>query len=316
MDPTTVINAKVYVFHVKEVGVKDWDANDLIYGLCIEDKRLSHSRFKKLSLDNGRYFFSKTVNEKDKNGKVALTCTWEQVQQTLRDWNPIGTPPIVLTESPTSFSVIASLAYERGVFTNMEVWRSTFGGDVMDKSEGSGSGPMTIDPKTIVNKAKNKSDEMSLKAQNVQGMTQSVQILTGNYSVDDDSALNTGEKALESYSHEDLLNIAYDYREKCTAAEQRASLLQGELSAKDFRVRELESKLADANSKLRDSDNAQVNFMSAGDKLAAEKKLLIEGISHDIAEALKPLIQKQMDSCTSITESKKKMETLNEGYPA
>ena len=48
--------------------------------------------------------------------------------------------------------------------------------------------------------------------------------------------------------------------------------------------------------------------MSAGDKLAAEKKLLIEGISHDIAEALKPLIQKQMDSCTTITESKKKME--------
>ena len=126
MDPSTVLNAKVYVFHIKEVGVKDWDANDLIYGLCVEDKRLSHSRFKKLSLDNGRYFFSKTVNEKDQNGTVAKTCTWEQIQQTLKDWMPIGSPSIVLTESPTSFSTIASLAYERGIFSNAESWRSIF----------------------------------------------------------------------------------------------------------------------------------------------------------------------------------------------
>ena len=115
-------------------------------------------------------------------------------------------------------------------------------------------------------------------------------------------------KALESYSQEELLNFAYDYKEKYIAAEHRASLLQGELSAKDFRVNELERKLAEANAKLRESDNAQINFMSAGDKLAAEKKLLIQGISHDIAEELKPFIKKQIESSNSITESKKKME--------
>ena len=175
MDPKTVINAKVYVFHVKEVGIKDWDANDLIYGLCTEDKRLNHSRFKKMCLDNGRYFFSKTVNEKDKNGKVALTCTWEQVQQTLRDWNPIGTPPIVLTETPTSFSVIASLAYEKGIFTNAEVRRNIFGGEsLMDKPEACGIAPKIMDPKSIVNNAKQKSDEISQQAQNIKGLTQSL----------------------------------------------------------------------------------------------------------------------------------------------
>ena len=52
MDPSK-FNTKVYVFHVKEVGEKDWDATDLIYGLCREDQRLNHTRFKNLARLNG-----------------------------------------------------------------------------------------------------------------------------------------------------------------------------------------------------------------------------------------------------------------------
>ena len=310
IDPSTIVNAKVYVFHVKEVSNKDWDANDLIYGLCMEDKRLSHPRFKKMCLDNGRYFFSKTVNERDLNGKVAKTCTWEQIQQTLKDWTPIGSPVIALTESPTSFSAIASLTYERGIFSNAEAWRSIFGGDnvKMDNSDAIVSEPKIADPKTIVNDAKKKADEFSQRPNIVKDLTQSARILTGNYPGDDDSVEIIEERPLESYSHEDLLNIAYEYKEKHTAAKNRVSLLQAELNAKEFRVQDLENKLTEAKAKLRVSDTAKVNFMSAGDRLAAEKKILIEGISHDIAEELKPLIKQQMDSYTDVTESKKKID--------
>ena len=85
-------------------------------------------------------------------------------------------------------------------------------------------------------------------------MTQSARILTGNYPGDDDSVEIIEERPLESYSHEVLLNIAYEYREKYTAAENRASLLQAELNAKEFRVQDLENKLTEAKAKLRDPD--------------------------------------------------------------
>ena len=61
MEPSTVINAKVYVFHVKEVGSKDWDAKDMIYGICMEDERLNHSRFKKLCIDMEGIFLVKQL---------------------------------------------------------------------------------------------------------------------------------------------------------------------------------------------------------------------------------------------------------------
>ena len=308
MEPSTVFNAKVYVFHVKEVGTKDWDANDLIYGLCMEDERLNHSRFKKLCNDNGRYFFSKTVNLKDKDGKVEPSCTWAQIQETMKDWTPVGSPLIVLSEAPTSFSVIASSGYEKGIFTNEDVRKRYFGGGVKKEIyKGSNSKPDTIDPKTIVKTAIQKSNAFSKEKQSAEGLSQSAQILTGNFSNYENSLSNRGEISLESCSYEDLLDLAYEYKEKYDAAESRAAILQAELSARDFRVQDLEAKLADANSNLKEATNAQAKFMAAGDNLAAEKKILIEGISHDIAESLKPKIKQQMEACNA--DMKKKMET-------
>ena len=101
MDPSAKFNTKVYVFHVKEVGDKDWDAADLIYGLCMEDKRLSHTRFKNLCRLNCRYFFSKRVNSN------SAFCTWDEIRDTLKDWKPVGSPSIQLVESPTTFTEIA-----------------------------------------------------------------------------------------------------------------------------------------------------------------------------------------------------------------
>ena len=196
----------------------------------------------------------------------------------------------------------------------MDVWKRYFGGEIKKGScFGSMPKPDKIDPKSIVDSAKQKSDVFSKGKQSVQGLSQSAQLLTGNFSSIENSPGNMAEIILENHSYEDLLNIAYDYKEKYDSAVSRATLLEGELSAKKFRVEELETKLADATSKLKDSCNAQANFMAAGDKLAAEKKLLIEDISHDIAESLKPKIKLEVEACNAEFRKKidKQFEDIN-----
>ena len=160
MDPSAKFNTKVYVFHVKEVGDKDWDAADLIYGLCREDKRFSHTRFKNLCRINGRYFFSKCVNTKDSNNKYSALVTWDDIKNTLKDWKPVGSPTIQLVESPTTFTQIALLAYERKIF-NDEKARIEYLGDVDTNSEVTRETSHNIDSTDIVAKAIMQSESLS-----------------------------------------------------------------------------------------------------------------------------------------------------------
>ena len=77
----------------------------------------------------------------------------------------------------------------------------------------------------------------------------------------------------------------------------------------------MESQLSELKVKLKASETAQVNFMASGDKLASEKKVLIDGISHDLFESLKPLITKHIGAinpaktcCTEVNSHLKELK--------
>ena len=58
MNSSTVYNGKVYVFRVKCTSDKDWDANDIIFGIGREgDDGITYNRFKDLAYRKNKKIF-------------------------------------------------------------------------------------------------------------------------------------------------------------------------------------------------------------------------------------------------------------------
>ena len=233
---------------------------------------------------------------------------------TMKDWKPVGSPSIQLDEAPVSFTEIALLAYERKIFTNEKAWNEYLGDIVIDNDESSES-PMNIDSSAIVANAIKQSETLSKEGLNVSGLSQSAKILMGKFDGDQGESEADEKDDSLSCSKEDLVVLVNKYKDRCQIAESKVALLEGELAGKETRVQYIEKQLDETKEKLKSSEAAQVNFMAEIDKQASEKKVLVDGISQELFESIKPLIKNHFEanpvkSCckeikTELTEIKK-----------
>ena len=106
MDPSTIFDGKVYVFHIKGSASKDWEHPDVMYGLGHEGlDGLSFCNFRTMSNENGKLFLSKKANKEG-----AGSCTWAEICTTLDDWCKMGDPKLVFLDKPISWYKLATIA--------------------------------------------------------------------------------------------------------------------------------------------------------------------------------------------------------------
>ena len=310
MEDSSVIDGKVYAFHVKVTEKLDWSSNDIAYGVVYQgNDGLAFSQFKYISENlNKKKFLSKRANTISDD-----TCTWVEVTSTLETWEKVGEPDIVHVDPPITFYDLARALYNKGLFTNPDGLARL---DKIAKARNSSSEPDSShlsgkisSARVMIEQAKNTSASIkaSISSAVIDAMSQAGRQLAGLHNhpqfagqLVDNVPDNPGDADDDVNATIDKLkNKLEEYKGRLAAAEEQFAAQSVVIARKDTELANLQNTLDQTKSDLAVARSAQASFMAESDKTAIENKKLTDGTTMDIVNGLKPFLKQEFASFVS-----------------
>ena len=304
MEGSSVIDGKVYAFHVKVSEKLDWTSNDIAYGVVYQgNDGLSFSQFKFICETlNKKKFLSKRANMSSDE-----TCTWVEVQSTLEAWPKVGKPGVVSVDSPITFYGLARTLYDHGYFTDPDgLLRLNKAAGNSSKPDSSHLSGKLSSAKDMIEQAKNNSVAVHKNISSVAtaGMSQGARQLAGIHThlhdsdtLDDNQSVhdNTGGLGGDvDATNADLKSKIEEYKGRLAAAEEKFATQCAVTARKDTEIEKLKSLLDQTKSELVIARSAQTSFMAENDKNALENKKLTDGTTMDIINGLRPFLKQEL----------------------
>ena len=290
---------KVYVMRVKPNMNKNWEADDLVYGVGYEGTSgLTFNKFKEISeKNNSKWFVTKKANTKDDSA-----CSWDKIIACMRNHPPFGTiQKLSLTNYAMTWLEIANLAYMEDIFTDEEglavvnELNRTAPNQSIDTT-GKVSGPYQ-NITAMADKAKKAAEELVMNMDKVDTskMSQGALFLTGQFRPQ--VLVETTE--LSDKSKDDLIDIIVKYKEVIVAADKKLCDYEAYMTAKNVVIDGHVKTINDLKLQLDAAKNVTVGFMAAADKANLEKKRLSDSLAAEVVTGLKPFIANQLKSIES-----------------
>ena len=289
---------KVYVMRVKPNMNKNWEADDLVYGVGYEGTSgLTFNKFKEISeKNNSKWFVTKKANMKDDSA-----CSWDEIMNCLRDYPPFGVvQKISVTNYAMTWLEIANLAYQEDIFTDDEGFavvkelNRTAPNQSIDNT-GKVSGPY-LNITAMAEQAKIAAEELAINMDKMDTskMSQGDLVLTGHFRPQ--ALVETIE--LVDMSKEDLIGIIEKYKEVIVAADNKLGKFNAGMEAKNAVIDAHLKTISELKSQLDATKTGNVGFMAAADKANLEKKMLSDGFAAEVVAGLKPFIANQLKGFT------------------
>ena len=308
MENSPKMNGKVYNIHVKDSAVKDFNANDLIYGIAYEGSAgLSFTNFRTIcEKNNKKCFLSKKCNVADDK-----SCSWVEISAALDDWPILGNPGLILVETPVTFYDTARLAYEKGIFTDQEglarldAIAEKKGVSEALASTGSNDFQETFQKTLATTMATAKDLDAHKGEVNMKNFSQSGAMLANLETPGFERGIGSIDVEVidDEYwlkkSKEELGSIIDEYKNRAILAEDKVAALDVALLKRDKKIDVLEATVVSLKGDLVSAKRAAVSFMASGDKAAVELQKVGEGTAHEIIEGLKPFISGELSSLKS-----------------
>ena len=325
MDSSTVYNGKVYVFRVKCTNDKDWDANDIIFGIGREgDDGITYNRFKDLSYrKNKKYFFCKKANSTTDDN-----CTGAEIKRVLEDYIPIGSPVLSFVDTPVSWYMVAKAAYEKGLFTDKAALKALEASvDEIGKRTASNDAIASpTDKPSVFEKARR--DAMALAKNKdssfTTGLSQGAGLLAGISPPPDgssessagssgSSAGSSGSSAGSSGSsgkrvdwgslaREEIGRVADEWKARTIEAEDQITALEDIVNQREENNYDLQIKLKAVKNDLEAALADKAKFMAVADRMTLENEV-VKKASSSLLEGLKPLIANELQPIKTLLNS-------------
>lgn len=285
METSSTYEGKVYVIRVKPSRVKNWEHEDIIYGVAYEgSSNFSFNDFKSLCQDyNEKWFVSKKANK-----NTDESCSWGEIVSCMRSAVPRGTPLISLTEKARTWVEIGVMAYEKGFFTNAEgkKWISEFAKATPGSPQITGPSPSV---KSLAETARKNAEEFAKSKENIDtaGLSQAEKILMGCFNPE-------SEYSLENKTHSELLTMIRDCHAIILSKDHKIDQLETDLLDSKNQIDDLKKEKEDIHAKLEDAMAGNSGFMIAADKANLEMKRLNDIFAAEVVKGLKPFITSQI----------------------
>ena len=306
MDSSSVINGKVYAFHVKATEKRDWDALDIAYGVVYQgNDGLTFTQFKYISENlNKKKFLSSKVNATSDS-----SCSWAEVTFTLESWPMVGKPSVVCVNPPVTFYQLGRILYDRKLFTDpVGITRLDKAKAIAANTDGSNLSGKIDTGKTIIEKAKNNSASVKAGMSSVstvdlaQGDLQLIGLhghLKGG-GQHDSVGSGVADQTTDKNTDKQLLD---EYKGRLSATEEMFANQTVALANKDKEIVRLQNLLDESEANLAIAKAAQTSFMAVGDKAALERKRVTDSTADDIITALKPFFKQQLAPLTQSVDN-------------
>ena len=296
----TVFNGKLYVVRVKTSMKKIWEEEDIIYAVAYEgNDGLSFNGFKNIcEKNNQRWCVTKKVNYKHE-----LSCSWDQVEETMKEVPPTGEQKLAHTSSALSFLQLATAAYKVKIFTDSEgsaqISKLNAKASKTPNKTGEIIGPHDDAP-TMIEKARKDAEKISkyMKDVDTSGLPQGLKVHTYQYTSPQpgpsQSQPSLADINVDEMSKDKLKELVADLKDLVVTANEQINVLTREAVVKDEALAEAEAKITELNAQIKEVKTDTVGFMAAADKAAIDNKILVGDIASEVVKNLKPLLTNQV----------------------